>query len=147
MRGRILLVDGDTTAQATLVNFLSESGYHTTLAFDAAEAMARLRAGGFDLCITDVRLPGPDIPLLDGYSVLRLAQAQTPPVPVVMLTAQATIADAVSALRAGAVNFLPKPFHPSALEEILRRILQVASEPNRAASGHGAAPRERPKRP
>jgi DNA-binding NtrC family response regulator len=124
MRGRILLVDGDTTAQAALVNFLSGIGCETVLAFDGAEAVARLRGGRFDLCLTDVRLPGPDIPMLDGFAVLREAHRQTPAVPVVMLTAQATIFDAVSALRAGAVNFLPKPFHPSAVEEILRRILE-----------------------
>ncbi|MBC8131440.1 MAG: sigma-54-dependent Fis family transcriptional regulator, partial [Deltaproteobacteria bacterium] len=124
MLGRILLVDGDTTVQATLVNFLSGLGYETVLAFNGAEAVARLRAGRFDLCLTDVRLPGPDIPMLDGYAVLREAHRQTPAVPVVMLTSQATILDAVSALRAGAANFLPKPFHPSAVEEILRRTLE-----------------------
>ena len=127
MRGRILLVDGDTTVQATLVNFLSGIGYETVLAFSGAEAMARLRAGRFDLCLTDVHLPGPDIPLLDGYAVLREARRCTPAVPVVMLTAQASVADAVHALRAGAANFLPKPFHPSAVEEILRRTLEAPS--------------------
>jgi DNA-binding NtrC family response regulator len=126
MRGRILLVDGDTTVQATLVNFLSGLGFETVLAFNGAEAVARLRAGRFDLCLTDVRLPGPDIPLLDGYAVLREAHRQTPAVPVVMLTSQATVLDAVSALRAGAANFLPKPFHPSAVEDILSRILNGA---------------------
>ncbi|HLF22889.1 MAG TPA: sigma-54 dependent transcriptional regulator, partial [Burkholderiales bacterium] len=123
MRARILLVDGDTTVQAALVNFLSGLGYDAVPAFDGAEAIARLRSGGFNLCLTDVRLPGPDIPLLDGYAVLREARRQTPAVPVVMLTTQATIVDAVNALRAGAANFLPKPFHPSAVEEILQRIL------------------------
>ena len=127
MRGRILLVDADTTVQAWLVNFLSGLGCETALAFSGAEAVARLRDSRFDLCLTDVRLPGPDIPLLDGYAVLREARRQTPAVPVVMLTSQATIADAVNALRAGAVNFLPKPFHPSAVEEILRRILESGS--------------------
>ncbi|MES1208897.1 MAG: sigma-54 dependent transcriptional regulator [Pseudomonadota bacterium] len=127
MRGRILLVDGDTTAQAALVNTLSGLGYQTTLAFDGADAIARLRGGGFDLCFTDVRLPGPDIPMLDGYAVLRQAQAQTPPVPVVLLAGPATIVDAVSALRAGAVNFLPKPFHLSAVEEIVRRVFDAAA--------------------
>ena len=131
MRGRILLVDGDTTVQAALVNFLSGLGCETVLAFDGAEAIARLRDSRFDLCLTDVHLPGPDIPLLDGFAVLREAQRRTPAVPVVMLTSQATILDAVSALRAGAVNFLPKPFHPSAVEEILRRMLDVSTPTGR----------------
>jgi DNA-binding NtrC family response regulator len=137
MPGRILLVDGDTTAQAALVNFLSARGYETVLAFDGVEAIARLRAGRFDLCVTDVRLPGPDIPLVDGYAVLREAQRQVPPIPVVMLTSQATISDAVSALRAGAANFLPKPFHPSAVEDILGRI-------GESARARSAGPRHTP---
>jgi two-component system response regulator AtoC len=123
MHGRILLVDGDTRAQAALVSFLSALGYETVLAFDGADAIACLKGGRFDLCLTDVRLPGPDIPMLDGYAVLREARRQVPPVPVVMLTSEATIVDAITALRAGAANFLPKPFHPSAVEDILRRIM------------------------
>ena len=122
MDKRVLLVDGDTTAQAALVNRLAGFGYQTVLAFDGAEAVARLRSDRFSLCMTDTRLPGPDIPQMDGYAVLREAQRQSPAVPVVMLTADATVADAVGALRAGAVNFLSKPFHASALDEVLRRV-------------------------
>ena len=91
MRGRILLVDGDTTAQASLVNFLSTLGHEAVLAFDGAEAIARLRGGRFDLCVADVRLPGPDIPMLDGYAVLKEAQRQTPAVPVVLLCRRPTL--------------------------------------------------------
>jgi two-component system response regulator HydG len=147
MRGKILLVDEDTTVQASLVNLLSTLGYETISAFDGLEAIARLRGSRFDLCFTDVRLPGPDIPVVDGYAVLREARRQTPPVPVVMLTAQATVADAVVALRAGAVNFLPKPFHPSAVAELLRRTVDVgardverpAQTPDAAVIGEHAA--------
>ena len=127
MRKRVLLVDGDTTVQATLVSFLSGLGCEAVPAFDGIEAIARLRDRRFDMCMTDARLPGPDIQGLDGFAVLREAHRQTPAVPVVMLTAQATVADAVAALRAGAANFLPKPFHLTSVEEVVRRIL--ASDP------------------
>jgi DNA-binding NtrC family response regulator len=131
MRGKILLVDEDTTVQANLVNLLSTLGYETVSAFDGLEAIARLRTTRFDLCFTDVRLPGPDIPMVDGYAVLREARRQAPPVPVVMLTSQATVADAVQALRAGAVNFLPKPFHASTLAEVLRRTVDAGAREER----------------
>ena len=140
MRGKILLVDEDTTVQANLVNLLSTLGYETVSAFDGLEAIARLRATRFDLCFTDVRLPGPDIPMVDGYAVLREARRQTPPVPVVMLTSQATVADAVQALRAGAVNFLPKPFHGSTLEEILRRTVEASARAEAPASTRPTPP-------
>jgi DNA-binding NtrC family response regulator len=138
MGKRILVVDADTTAQAGFVNLLGALGHEVTPAFDGAQALARLRGESFDLCLTEMRLPGPDIPLLDGYAVLREAERCVPAVPVVMLSAQATIGDAVSALRAGAVNFLPKPFHPSAVEEIFRRLADTAS------NGGGARVRPTP---
>ena len=137
MSGKILLVDADTTVQANLVNLLSTLGYETVLAFDGLEGVARLRSTRFDLCFTDVRLPGPDIPQVDGYAVLREARRQTPPVPVVMLTSQATITDAVHALRAGAVNFLPKPFHPSTVTEVLRRTLEAGGGGAESSSSYG----------
>ena len=127
MGKRVLLVDSDTTVQAELVNRLPGFGYETVLAFDGAEAVARLRSERFSLCMTDSRL-GAAAPSQrggagrDGYAVLREAQTQSPAVPVVMLTANATLVEAVSALRAGAHGFLSKPFQASALEEVVRRL-------------------------
>ena len=124
MRKRILVVDGDTTAQSVLLNLLGNLAYDAVPAFDGSDAISLLRRESFDLCMTDVKLPGPDIPHLDGYAVLKEAEQHQPAVPVVMLRADATVSDAVSAVRAGAVNFLPKPFHPATVEEILKRILE-----------------------
>ena len=126
------MVDSDTSIQAALVNRLEGAGYQTVSAFDGSEALARLRSERFQICLTEVRLPGPDIPQVDGYAVLREAQRQSPAVPVVMLSSQASISDAVAALRAGARNFLSKPFHPSAIEEILRRLDPTDVETTRA---------------
>ncbi len=127
MGKRVLLVDSDTTAQAELVNRLPAFGYTTVLAFDGAEAVARLRSQRFDLCMTDSQLAGAGgaatgIAGRDGFAVLREAQARSPAVPVVMLTAHATVVEAVSALRAGAHSFLSKPVRPSALEEVVRQV-------------------------
>lgn len=128
MGKRALLVDSDTTAQAELVNRLPAFGYKTVLAFDGAEAVARLRSQHFDLCMTDCHLGGKAAgnagaaPRHDGFAVLREALTRSPAVPVVMLTANATVVDAVSALRAGAHDFLSKPFQAAALEEVVRRV-------------------------
>jgi len=127
MRKRILVVDGDTTAQSVLLNLLGSLDYDAIPAFDGPDAIARLRRESFDLCMTDVRLPGPDIPHVDGYAVLKEAEQHHPAIPVVMLRAEATVSDAVSAVRAGAVNFLRKPFHPSTVEDMLRLVLEDAS--------------------
>lgn len=123
MRKRILVVDGDPTTQSTLLSLLGSLDYDAVPALDGPAAIDRIRRESFDLCMTNVKLPGPDIPQVDGYAVLKEAEQHHPAIPVVMLRADATVSDAVSAVRAGAVNFLPKPFHPANVEEILRRIL------------------------
>ena len=137
MRKRILAVDGDTTAQSVLLHVLGSLGYDAVPAFDGPEAIARLRTESFELCMTDIDLPGPDIPRTDGYAVLKEAVQQQPPIPVVMLRAEATVSDAVSAVRAGAVNFLPKPAQRGAVEEVLRRILEAP--PGARGSGRPVA--------
>jgi DNA-binding NtrC family response regulator len=140
MRKRILVVDGDPTTQSTLLNLLGSLDYDAVPALDGPAAIARIRRESFDLCMTDVKLPGPDIPQVDGYAVLKEAEQHHPAIPVVMLRADATVSDAVSAVRAGAVNFLPKPFHPATVEEILRRILDTspgAREYRRGVAGAG----------
>ena len=62
MRGKILLVDEDTTVQANLVDLLSTLGYETVSAFDGLEAIARCGPPASISCFTDVRLPGPTSP-------------------------------------------------------------------------------------
>jgi len=124
MRKRILVVDADPSTQSTLLQLLGSMDYDAVPALDGSAAIARIRRESFDLCMTDVKLPGPDIPQIDGYAILKEAEQHHPAIPVVMLRADATVSDAVSAVRAGAVNFLPKPFHPATVEEILRRILE-----------------------
>jgi len=141
MRKRILVVDGDPCTQSTLLNLLGSLDYDAVPAPDGSAAIARIRGESFDLCMTDVKLPGPDIPQIDGYAVLKEAEQHHPAIPVVMLRADATVSDAVSAVRAGAVNFLPKPFHPANVEEILRRILEGspgAREYRRPGAGSAA---------
>ena len=127
MRKRILVVDGDVLSRATLVDLLTGLDCETVVARDGAEAIARLREEKFELCITDARLPGPDIPHLDGYSVLKEAKRRTPAVPVIMLRTEASLADAVAALRAGAANFLPKPFHATALTDVRISLFFIAT--------------------
>src|SRR6187549_1687876 len=124
MRNRILVADGDALGRATLLTILEDLGCDVVAVSDGAAAIAQLRQEPFDLCLTDVRLPGPDIPHLDGFSVLKEAKRRTPAVPVVMLRSEATLIDAVAALRAGATNFLPKPFHATALADVVHRVLE-----------------------
>ena len=138
MRKRILVVDGDPSTQSTLLNLLGSLDYDAVPALDGAAAIARIRGESFDLCMTDMKLSGEAPPQVDGYAVLKEAEQHHPAIPVVMLRADATVSDAVSAVRAGAANFLPKPFHPATVEEILRRILEGSPGAREYRRGSGA---------
>jgi DNA-binding NtrC family response regulator len=126
MGKKVLLVDDDPSIHAGLVRLIRAMGMDAITASTAAEAVERLRAQPFDACVTDLQLGGGD-----GRAVVRAARAARPPVAVVAMTAHGTVRDAVDALRLGAADVLGKPFHVSALEQSLGRLL--APEPPRTA--------------
>jgi DNA-binding NtrC family response regulator len=126
----ILLVDDDPSIHAGLVRLIKTLGYEAVAAANGDDAIARLRDGAFDLCVTDMHLPG-----CDGQSVLKAARGCRPPVATIVLSAQGTVADAVEALRNGAADVIAKPFHISVLEQAMVR--QLASPEVTAATWRG----------
>jgi two-component system, NtrC family, response regulator AtoC len=138
---RVLAIDDDAGALRYLVDILQKD-HEVSASTDSAEAVASLRAGSFDLVVTDLRMPPPD-----GFEILAVAQALVPPPPVIVLSAMDTARAAVEALRLGARDFLVKPAEP---EEIARTIAAVrnndatreaGSEPSRSndEAGFGLA--------
>ena len=98
-----------------------------------------------DLLISDVRMPG-----MDGMALLAESRRRRPDLPVIMLTGHATVDLAVQAMRAGAANFIEKPFEIDDLEQAVRAALRVASAapppasaPSRPASRSGPQPATR----
>jgi DNA-binding NtrC family response regulator len=125
MPKKVLLVDDDPSIHAGLLRLIKAMGCEAITAATSADAIARIRSQAFDLCITDLQLADGD-----GRGVVREARAVRPPVSVVALTAHGTVGDAVDALRIGASDVLGKPFHITALEQSVARLL--GSEPPRA---------------
>jgi DNA-binding NtrC family response regulator len=119
MGKRILVVDDETAVRQLLARIVGGLGFEAMEAASGAEACALLDRGGFALCLTDLLMPGSD-----GFDVLAAARRQTPPVPTVVVTGQGTVKDAVAALRAGALDFLSKPFQLDQVESALRRYLE-----------------------
>jgi two-component system NtrC family response regulator len=114
---RILVVD-DEPAQLELVGgFLRKHGFEVAQAAGGQAAVARFKQEPFDLLLTDQRMPD-----LSGLEVLEAVRATTPETAVVIMTAYGTIESAVSAVKAGAVDYLAKPLH---LDELLHRIHQI----------------------
>jgi DNA-binding NtrC family response regulator len=128
MTKKVLLVDDDPSIHAGLVRLIKAMGFEAITAATSAEAIACIKSQPVDLCITDLQLADGD-----GRGVVREARAVRPPVSVVAMTAQGTVSDAVEALRIGAADVLGKPFHVSALEQALSRLL--ASPPPRSGRG------------
>ncbi len=120
MGKKVLLVDDDPSIHAGLVRLIKAMGLEAITAATSAEAVARLRSQPFDVCITDLQLADGD-----GRGVVREARAARPAVSVVALTSHGTVGDAVEALRIGASDVLGKPFHVSALEQSLGRLLAL----------------------
>jgi two-component system response regulator FlrC len=116
----VLIVEDDAALREALTDTLRAAGI-TTLAADAAvPALALLESEEIALVISDVQMPGPN-----GYELLASIKRRRPDLPVVLMTAYGTIAQAVSAMREGATDYIVKPFDAQALIDMARR--QLAS--------------------
>ncbi|MEM7202143.1 MAG: sigma-54 dependent transcriptional regulator [Planctomycetota bacterium] len=113
----ILLVEDEKTIALTLSDDLVAAGHEVVVTEDGKEAVRILGEKAFDCVITDVRLPG-----ADGLTVLEAAKRARPDTEVLVMTAFATIEQAVKAIRAGADDYIQKPFLNDALLERLSRI-------------------------
>jgi len=84
-----------------------------------AEALPALDRARFDAIVTDLRMPG-----IDGIEGLRRFKAKVPEIPVILVTAFATVETAVEAMKAGAFDYLKKPFEPEELEIVVQRAVE-----------------------
>jgi DNA-binding response OmpR family regulator len=104
-RPRVLVVDDEVRLAEALRQGLERRGYDTTVVHDGNTAFARAKAGGFDLILLDLMLPG-----MSGYRVLEALRAADIDTPVLMLTAKDGEYDEADALDLGADDYVTKPF-------------------------------------
>ncbi|RJP73057.1 MAG: sigma-54-dependent Fis family transcriptional regulator [Candidatus Zixiibacteriota bacterium] len=116
----ILAVDDDPEILALLDSALSAEGYRVTAAPSGQAARRELEAGSCDLLLTDLRLPD-----LDGFALLDLARQKRPDLPVVVITSSQSVADAVKAVKQGALDYVQKPFRLDDLLLTLANALEV----------------------
>ncbi len=115
----VLVADDDPGLRESLERTLTREGYRVVLASDGRAALERLQAGGVDLVLADLKMPG-----LSGLELLRAARALAPDVDVILLTAFGTIEEAVRAMKEGAYDFLTKPFQRAQLQRVMRQALE-----------------------
>jgi two-component system, OmpR family, alkaline phosphatase synthesis response regulator PhoP len=116
---RILLVEDEEHLQEIIKLNLELENYDVTLAKNGRSALENFRGARFDLCILDLMLPE-----IDGLTVLRTIRLENNKTPVLILTARNNGAERVEGLKAGADDYLGKPFN---LEELLLRINKLIS--------------------
>jgi two-component system response regulator CpxR len=113
-----LLIDDDAELCNLLGEFLQREGFTVTCEHEGNVALQKALAGGIDLIVLDVMLPG-----LDGFEILRRLRPQSK-VPVIMLTARGEDVDRIVGLELGADDYLPKPFNPRELAARIRAVLR-----------------------
>ena len=126
---QILVVDDETNLRRVLSAMLVRDGYDVHEAGDGEEAIAFLKEHHIDLVVTDLKMPK-----ASGMDVLRAALRDDPSRPVIMLTAFATIENAVEALKTGAFDFITKPFDQNEVRQIVRKALRTRDLSNADAT-------------
>jgi DNA-binding response OmpR family regulator len=122
---KILVVEDDRTVGQYVLRGLQEQGFQADLVADGTEALSAASQAGYDLLILDLRLPG-----MTGFEVLRTLRDRGNTTPILVLTAQDSVDFKVQALRAGADDYVTKPF---SFEELLARVEALGRRPKQMA--------------
>jgi len=112
----VLVVDDEANLRKVLVTLLRRSGYKTFSAADGAEAEEVLKREQVSVIVSDLRMPG-----VDGMTLLRNVQKEHPEIPVIIITAFATVDGAVEAIKLGAFDFVTKPFDRTEIKQVIAK--------------------------
>ena len=113
---RVLIADDEESIRHVLTELLSERGYEVRAVADGDEAARELAARDYDALVTDVRMPR-----LNGLDLIRAAQSTSPETTIIVMSAYGSHDLAIEALKAGAYDYLGKPFRPDEVLLVLRK--------------------------
>lgn len=129
---KILIVDDEVRILMLIQTLLKGNGYETIAAKTGEEALGILAQGGIDVMITDLRMAP-----MDGLTLIKEVKKTHPRLPMILLTAYASVETAIDAMKCGAFDYLTKPFK---VDEMLATVKRAEAA---AAEGGGAAPEAR----
>ena len=121
MKSRILVIDDDASLRRVLEYNLQEEGYEVQTAASAEEGLYLFGQSLPNLVITDMKMSG-----MDGMTVLKTVKERSPETLVIIITAYGTVDLAVEAMKAGAYDYITKPFNREALKLTVRKALQFS---------------------
>ncbi|HEY5674145.1 MAG TPA: sigma-54 dependent transcriptional regulator [Malonomonas sp.] len=118
---RILVADDEESIRWVLSKALTKKGFNVDLAEDGKQALSMLRSNHYDLAVLDIKMPG-----MQGLEILKYAQEEFPETLTVIMTAESTMENAVTAMKNGAYDYLTKPFDLDALDAIILKAQKAA---------------------
>ncbi len=127
---RVLIVDDDRDIGLMLAALMKKEGFTGRVARDGETALRLVPVDRPDLLLVDVKMPG-----LDGMEVLKRVKERDPYLPVVLITAYAEVSASVAAMRAGAFDYLPKPFEHGEVIRVVRAALTERRRWRRSQTG------------
>lgn len=138
----ILIVDAQPEVRAEIGQNLNRVGFPVEIASDGLEALDKFKALKYSMIITDDQVPG-----VGGMEMLNSIKKISPQIPVVIMTANGSVHNAVAAMQAGACDYIMKPFPPEVLERTVKKVVGTPiakhADPSGAGSdGHHSAGKE-----
>ena len=128
---RILVVDDEVTVCKSIRQALLREDYEIDMVYSGEEALAKEAEQPYDVMIIDLMMPG-----MSGMDLLKMVKSRSPKARLIMVTGYPTVRNTLQAMQLGAVDFLPKPFLPSTLRNLVATVLKGGEE---EPEGSGAA--------
>ena len=117
-KGKILVVDDEEIIRDSLAEWLVDAGYEPLTAPDGLQALEVIRKADVDIMLADLKMPG-----IDGIELIKRARQIRPDLPAIIMTAYGTVSSAIEAMKAGAYDFMEKPFCPERVEILLTNLM------------------------
>jgi DNA-binding NtrC family response regulator len=114
----VLVVDDENTVCNSCRKILTREGYNVEVALSGEEALNKVKGSGFDVLITDWKMPE-----IDGIEVAKRIKKENPDIAVIMITGYPSVESSIQAIRSGVSDYVPKPFTPEELSDAVVRAL------------------------
>src|SRR5687768_6439696 len=131
---KVLVVDDEANLRKVLAAMLRRVGYDVTVAENGEQGLAEFQKNGADVVITDLVMPK-----LGGLELLKTLNANSPDVPVIIITAHGTVDSAVEAIKLGAFDYITKPFDQSELTQVIDKAARTHAASKTSVKADGKA--------